>query len=248
MLILKSASEIAYLKAAGRIAAETLKKTGEAVKPGIKTSELDRFANSLIEKAGAVSAFKGYRGYPANICISINEEVVHGIPSDRKIKEGDIVSLDVGVIKDGFFGDVAGTFPAGEISSEAEKLLRTAEECLEDSIAQVKPDARMGDVAWAVQSKAEQNGYSVVRDFTGHGIGRSLHEDLQVPNFGKPGTGVRLREGMTFCIEPMLNAGVYNVTVGSDGWTVTTKDKKLSAHFEAAVAVVKGGVDVLTAL
>ncbi len=248
MLILKSASEIAYLKAAGRIAAETLRKAGEAVKPGMKTSELDRFAVSLIEKAGAVSAFKGYRGYPANICISINEEVVHGIPSERKIKEGDIVSLDVGVIKDGFFGDVAGTFPAGAISSEAEKLLRIAKECLADSIAQVKPDARMGDVAWAVQSKAEANGYSVVRDFTGHGIGQSLHEDLQVPNFGKPGTGVRLREGMTFCIEPMLNAGVYNVTVGGDGWTVTTKDKKLSAHFEAAVAVVKGGAEVLTAL
>ncbi len=248
MLILKSASEIECLRAAGRIAAEVLKKVSEAVKPGVKTSELDRFAVSLMEKAGAVSAFKGYRGYPANICISLNEEVVHGIPSARKIKKGDIVSLDVGVIKDGFFGDVAGSFPAGAVSREAEMLLRVARECLADSIAQVKPDARMGDVAYAVQSKAEANGYSVVRDFTGHGIGRSLHEDLQVPNYGKPGTGVRLVEGMTFCIEPMINAGVSNVVVGDDGWTVTTKDKKLSAHVEAAVAVVKGGVDVLTAL
>ena len=248
MLILKSASEIEYLRAAGRIAAEVLKKVSEVVKPGVKTSELDRLAVSLMEKAGAVSAFKGYRGYPANICISLNEEVVHGIPSARRIKEGDIVSLDVGVIKDGFFGDVAGSFPAGAVSAEAERLLKVASECLADSIASVKPDARMGDVAWAVQSKAEANGYSVVRDFTGHGIGRSLHEDLQVPNFGKPGTGVRLREGMTFCIEPMINTGVFNVVVGDDGWTVTTKDKKLSAHFEAAVAVVKGGVDVLTAL
>ena len=246
MFILKSASEIESLRAACRLAAEILRKMSLAAVAGTKTVDLDRYANAEIEKAGAKSAFKGYHGYPAFTCISLNEVVVHGIPSERKLAEGDIVSLDVGVIKDGFYGDVAGTFPVGKVSAEAEKLLSVTKECLAASIVQVKPDNRMGDVAYAVQSLAEKNGYSVVRDFTGHGIGRTLHEDLQVPNFGKPGSGVRLREGMTFCIEPMVNAGGYNVVIGKDNWTVTTKDKKLSAHFEAAVAVVKDGVTVLT--
>ena len=248
MIILKSLGEIELMRKSAKIAAEVLESMGEMAKPGMKTAELDRYGNSLILKSGAISAFKDYRGYPAFTCISVNEEVVHGIPSERKLKEGDIVSIDVGVFKNGFFGDVAATFPVGQISEEAEVLARVTKDCLAAALEKVNTENRMGDVSFAVQSLAEKNGFSVVRVFTGHGIGRSLHEDLQVPNFGKAGTGIRLKDGMTFCIEPMVNAGVCEVDIGKDGWTVTTKDKKLSAHFEAQVAVVDGHAQVLTDL
>jgi methionyl aminopeptidase len=245
MIILKSEEEVGAIEESCRLAASVLKETSRALKPGVKTSELDALAVSLMQKYGAVSAFKNYRGYPANICVSINEVVVHGIPGPGKLAEGDIVSLDVGVLKGGFYGDIAATYAVGRISAEAEKLVGIARQCLDEAIKAVNPSNRVGDVSSAVQALAEKNGYSVVRAFTGHGIGRSLHEDLQVPNFGKAGAGLRLKSGMTFCIEPMVNAGTFEVTVEKDNWTVVTKDRKLSAHFEAAVAVTENGVRVL---
>lgn len=245
MIILKSGEEVERIAESCRIAAEVLGETMKAAVPGVKTLELDRLAASMMKAKGAASAFLNYRGYPANICVSLNETVVHGIPGQARLREGDLVSLDVGVLKDGFYGDVAATVGIGKLSAEAGKLLAVTRECLDRAIAAVSPENRLGDVSSAVQSLAEANGYSVVRAFTGHGIGRSLHEDLQVPNYGKPGTGMRLRPGMTFCIEPMVNAGVFEVEVLNDNWTVVTKDRKLSAHFEAAVAVTEKGVRVL---
>ncbi len=227
--------------------AKVLRILSEQLRPGITTKDIDDRAYKEISSLGAKPAFLGYRGYPATACVAINHELVHGIPSaGRIIKEGDIVSINLGLIHNGFYGDVAGTFPAGKVSPEAQRLMAITSESLERAIAQVKPGNRMGDIGWAVQSYAEQAGYSVVRDYVGHGIGRKLHEDPPVPNFGQPHTGLRLVPGMVFAIEPMVNAGENTVRTLEDDWTVVTVDSKLCAHFEHMVAVTENGCEVLT--
>jgi methionyl aminopeptidase len=219
----------------------------ERVKPGITTADLDRWAEEFIVREGARPAFKGYRGYPATLCTSVNEEVVHGIPSTRKrLREGDIIGVDVGAVVEGFHGDAAVTLPVGEISEEAARLIRVTDASLAAGLAQVKVGNRLSDVSHAIQTVAEGEGYSVVTDFVGHGIGRNLHEDPQVPNFGRPGEGPRLKEGLVLAIEPMVNAGRSEVEVLADRWTVVTKDRKLSAHFEHTIALTADGPKVLT--
>jgi len=246
MISLKSVAEIGSIREACQVAAEVLKELEELVKPGISAIELDREGEKAIRKRGALPAFKGYRGYKHATCISRNFEVVHGIPDDRKLKEGDIVSVDVGTKVGKFFGDTAATFAVGRIDKRLEKLIRAAKEALYLGIAEAKPGKYLGDVSFAIQSHAEKNGYTVVRDLFGHGIGTELHEDPLVPNFGQKGTGPRLEEGMVFAIEPMLNMGRSDIETLSDGWTVVTRDRKFSAHFEHTVAVTKKGTQVLT--
>jgi methionyl aminopeptidase len=216
------------------------------VKPGVTTADLDRLAEEFIIGEGAIPAFKGYRGYPATLCTSVNEEVVHGIPSARRLEEGDIIGIDVGAIVEGFYGDAAVTLPVGRISDEAARLIRVTEAALAAGLAQVRAGNRLSDISHAVQTVAEAAGYSVVTDFVGHGIGRNLHEDPQVPNFGKPGEGPRLKEGLVLAIEPMVNIGGHEVEVLSDRWTVVTRDKSLSAHFEHTIAITPDGPKVLT--
>lgn len=218
------------------------------IKPGVATEELDSAASAFIEKRGAKAAFKGYMGYRHTLCISINEEVVHGIPSARKIEDGDIVGIDCGVLLDGFYGDHAWTFPVGTISERAQHLLETAEKALTDGIAAATVERRLFDISHAIQRRSEEAGFSVVRDFVGHGIGASLHEDPQVPNFGEPDTGMKLRAGLTLALEPMLNEGGYEVEVLEDGWTVVTKDRRLSAHFEHTIAITDSGPEILSSL
>ncbi len=231
----------------GKIVASTLEFLKDKIKPGVKAIELDGWAEEFIKGKGAQLAFKGYRGFPGNICVSVNEEVVHGIPGPKALKEGDIVSVDVGVLKDGFYADGAWTFPVGRISGEAKKLLEVTRRALEAGISQAKAGNRIGDVSFAVQSVAEKEGYSVVRELTGHGIGRKMHEEeLNVPNFGISGTGLLLKEGMTFAIEPMVNIGTYKIRTLGDNWTVVTEDGSLSAHFEHTIAVTKNGGEILT--
>jgi methionyl aminopeptidase len=247
MIILKSEEEIKLLRESSRIVAEVLKKLRELVKPGVSTMELDSFAEKLIKERGAIPAFKGYKDYPATLCASINEGVVHGIPGPRRLREGDIISLDLGAKINGYYGDAAITVPVGKISKKAKKLLRVTEEALYRAIEQAKEGNRLYDISYAVQSFAEENGFfSVVRDFVGHGIGKDLHEDPQIPNFGKPGSGPRLKAGMVFAIEPMINIGDYRVKVLSDGWTVVTVDSNLSAHFEHTIAITKSGPCILS--
>jgi methionyl aminopeptidase len=229
-----------------RIVVETLDALEAAAQPGVATRELDRIAHDRIVKAGAKPAFLGYRGYPASLCISVNDEVVHGIPGPRKLKGGDIVGLDLGCIVDGFFGDAARTVAVGEISPAARHLMRVTEECLHAAIEQCHPGRRVGDLGHAVQSHAEGNGYSVVREFVGHGIGTSLHEEPQIPNYGPAGRRERLRPGMCLAIEPMLNAGGPEVHVLDDEWTAVTLDGSLSAHFELTVAVTDHGPWILS--
>lgn len=213
------------------------------------TKQIEQFIENFIIKMGGIPAFKGYRGYPASACISINEQVVHGIPSEKVfIKEGDIVSVDVGVIYDSFYGDAAYTYSVGKISEEAEKLLKVTEEALYKGIAEAIPGYRVGDISNAIQSHVEANGFSVVRAFVGHGIGMSLHEDPQIPNFGSKGVGPKLKKGMTLAIEPMVNAGTHEVKILSDGWTAVTKDGSLSAHFEHTIAITEGEPEILTKL
>lgn len=236
------------MRAANQLVARVLQRLREAVAVGVTTQELDAMAEEQVRGAGAEPAFKGYRGFPATVCISVNEEVVHGIPSKRKLKPGDIVSLDVGVKLDGFYGDCAVTVPVGEISPDAAGLLTATHESLLHAIGRVRPGARVSDIGHAVQVYVESRGYSVVREFVGHGIGKALHEDPQIPNYGEPGRGPRLAEGMVLAIEPMVNLGKPGVKVLSDGWTAVTRDGSLSAHFEHTVAVTRDGVDVLTAL
>ena len=231
-----------------RIVAEVLDGINNDIAPGITTKELDRYVESFIVSKGARPAFKGYRGYPASVCTSVNDQVVHGIPSSRKLKDGDIVSLDIGVHYRGFYGDAAVTLPVGNISDEAKRLLSVAEDSLNKALEKAEPGMRLSDISFAVQEYVESNGFSVVRNFVGHGIGRELHEEPQIPNFGKPGEGPRLREGMTLAIEPMVNAGGWEVNILGDGWTAVTKDGSLSAHFEHTVALTKNGNDVLTKL
>ena len=248
MIILKSPQEIAKIRAAGRIVAGAIEELKTRVRPGIKTKELDRIAEEFIQKRGGIPAFKGYRGYPNTLCISVNEEIIHGIPSDRVLEEGDIAGIDLGVLLDGYYGDAAVTLPAGTISSQAKRLMETTEAALYRAIDATVIGNRVSDIAYTIQSYVEGAGYSVVREFVGHGIGRSLHEDPPVPNFGEPGQGPQLREGMVLAIEPMVNAGTRDLFVRENGWTAVTKDRSLSAHFEHTVAVTRNGPLILTVL
>jgi methionyl aminopeptidase len=251
MISLKSPEEIEVMRAANMIVAEVLAELCQRVRPGVATSELDRIAEEITRRRDAVPAFKGYevhgRVFPASVCISINEEVVHGIPSDKRfLHEGDIVGIDFGVRYQGFYGDAAITVPVDRADSEAERLMRATHEALWAGIERVQVGQRLGDVSAAIQERVEREGFSVVREFVGHGIGKRLHEDPQVPNFGKADRGVRLREGMVLAIEPMVNAGVPDVIIKEDGWTAVTKDGSRSAHFEHSVAVTEKGPYVLS--
>jgi methionyl aminopeptidase len=247
VIILKTSSEIDRMRRSNVIVAEVHQLLREMIKPGISTMELERVAERETEKRGAVPAFKGYSGYPYCLCTSINEEVVHGMPSDKKVlKDGDILSIDFGVLLDGFYGDAAVTHPVGSISEEAEKLLRVTEESLDKAIEQIVVGNRLHDISHAVQSHVEAEGFSVVRDFVGHGIGRKLHEAPQVPNFGSPGMGPRLKAGMVLAIEPMINIGGAGVKVLEDGWTAITIDGSLSAHYEHSIAITEEGPYVLS--
>jgi methionyl aminopeptidase len=246
MSVQRSWDELQKMHRASRIVVDTLDVLEAAAQPGVKTIELDRIARQRIEAAGARPAFLGYRGYPATLCVAINEQVVHGIPDERRLREGDIVGLDLGSIVDGFFGDAARTVAVGKISPEAERLMRVTREALLQAVAQCHPGKRVGDIGHAVQHHAETNGYSVVREFVGHGIGTHLHEDPQVPNYGPPGRRERLRAGMCVAIEPMVNVGKPEVRVLDDGWTAVTVDGSLSAHFEYSVAVTEAGPWILS--
>jgi len=249
---IKSEKEIAVMRQAGKIVAEILRILTKQVKPGMKTKELDIIAERELKRLGAESSFKGYRGYPATVCVSINDEIVHGIPGGRVLKEGDIVSLDFGAIYNGFHGDAAVTVPVGKVSPEARRLMETTRTCLEKGIAAARDGAKLGDVSAAIQNYGESRGYSLVREYTGHGIGRKMHEDPQIPNcteppYGlQPGTGPVLKKGMTLALEPMLNAGGWRTRVADDQWTVLTADGSLSAHFEHTIAVDNTEPEVLT--
>ena len=247
MVQLKSAAEIEKMRKSGAIVAQVLKEIEELVKPGATTADLDLFAQTRTKELGAKPAFKGYHGFPGTLCVSVNEEVVHGIPSKKRIlKEGDIVGVDFGVILDGWFGDSARTFPVGKISAEASKLLDITEKSLFLGIDQARAGNHLFDIGHAIQNFVESHGYSVVREFVGHGIGKNLHEDPQVPNFGIKGKGMLLKPGMVLAIEPMINAGKPEVRVLSDGWTAITADKQLSAHFEHTIAITESGAEILT--
>lgn len=248
MVVLKNKSELEKMRAAGRISAEALRIGGEMVKPGVTTAQIDRAIHKFILSQNAIPSFLGYGGFPASACVSVNNEVIHGIPGGRVIAEGDIVSIDVGAVYQGFHGDNAATFAAGSISQEARKLLEITRECLGKGVAKALADLRIGDISEAVQRHAESNGFSAVRKYVGHGVGRKMHESPEVPNFGKAGRGPRLVPGMTIAIEPMINMGGSDVTVAKDEWTVLTADGSLSAHFEHTVAVTENGPVILTAL
>ncbi len=251
-IIIKSEKEIAAMRQAGRIVAEVLGILSKQVKPGMKTRELDTIAEREARKRGAEPSFKGYHGYPANLCVSVNDEIVHGIPGERVLKDGDIVSLDFGTIYNGFQGDAAVTVAVGRVSPEVKRLIDTTRDCLESAIAAARAGATLGDVSAAIQDYAESRGYSVVREYTGHGIGREMHEDPQIPNctdppYGlKPGTGPVLKKGMTLALEPMLNVGDWHTRVAGDRWTVLTADGSLSAHFEHTIVIDNNEPEVLT--
>ncbi len=246
MIILRSRHEIEKMKISNRIVAEVLEEVIKKIRVGVTTIELDRLAESVILKKGGTPAFKGYRGYPNSLCISINEQVVHGIPSNRRLKDGDLVSIDLGVYHDGYYGDAAITVGAGEITPEAKRLLDATQKALYIGIEKARAGNHLSDISNAVQMYVEGEGFSVVRAFVGHGIGTSLHEEPQVPNFGEAGKGPLLKSGMVLAIEPMVNAGVSDVEVLEDDWTVVTADGSLSAHFEHTVAITDNGVEILT--
>ncbi|MEO5897874.1 MAG: type I methionyl aminopeptidase [Vicinamibacterales bacterium] len=246
MIVCKSPAEIEKMRAASGLVAEVLAELAGMVAPGVSTQDLDIEAERLVRAAGAEPAFKGYRGYPCTLCASTNDEVIHGIPSRRPLVEGDIVSLDMGVKQHGFFGDSAVTVPVGGVSEQAQLLLKVTQESLEKGISQVRLGGRVSDIGHAIQQHVEAHGFSIVREFVGHGIGASLHEDPQIANYGEPGRGPRLAEGMTLAIEPMVNVGRPGVKMMADGWTAVTRDGSLSAHFEHTVAVSKNGPVVLT--
>ncbi|OVE76994.1 type I methionyl aminopeptidase [bacterium E08(2017)] len=248
MIIVKNADEISRMRVSGKIAAEVLDEVARACVPGVTTAELGEIGMVQIKARGAESAFLGYKGFPGKICVSVNDAVVHGIPDSRRIEIGDIVGLDVGIIYDGFMGDTARTVKVGVTDPETLRLTAVTEQALEAGIAQAVHGNRLYDISAAIQEVVEGAGFSVVRDFVGHGIGRSLHEDPQIPNFGQKGKGQVLRTGMTFCLEPMVNMGVAEVDIQPDGWTVLTRDRQPSAHFEHMVAVGKGKAEVLTRL
>jgi methionyl aminopeptidase len=244
-VILKTPGEIELMDRANRIVLQVLEEVGARIAPGVTSRELDRLAERVIRAAGGVPAFLNYRGYPATLCISVNDVIVHGIPCDVPLREGNIVGIDCGVFYKGYCGDAARTFAVGEVGEDAKRLLRVTEEALRLAVVQVRPGARLQDIGWTVQRHAESHGFSVVREFTGHGVGTSLHEDPQVPNFGAPGKGKKLMPGMVLAIEPMINAGKSGVKMDADGWTARTEDGSLSAHFEYSVAVVPSGFRVL---
>jgi methionyl aminopeptidase len=246
MIIRKSAAEIEKMAAAGRIVAETIAHVGEQLEPGITTGELDRIAEEQIRTRGGVPTSQGYRGYPAAICISPNDMVVHGIPGAYTVTEGDLITIDVGVTLDGYIADSAYTFPVGEVSEQGQRLLDAGKEALVAGIAQAVPGNRVGDISAAVQRHVEGAGFSVVRSLVGHGVGRSYHEDPHIPNFGQPGRGPLLAEGMTLAIEPMITAGGPDVYVHEDDWSISTEDGSLAAHFEHTVAITAGGPRILT--
>ena len=247
MIYYKTDEEVSLIRESCILVSKTLAEVGSYVQPGISTQRLDEIAETFIRDHGATPAFKGYRNFPASLCISVNEEVVHGIPSNNKIlKDGDVVSVDCGTVLNGFVGDSAYTFAVGEISDEVKNLLRITQECLVLGVEKAKYGNRIGDISFAVQDHAEKNGYGVVRDLVGHGVGKKLHEDPEVPNFGRRGTGPKLLPGLVIAIEPMINMGKKNVSEASDGWTIYTQDFKPSAHFEHTVVVLKDRTEILT--
>jgi methionyl aminopeptidase len=246
LIVLKSLQEIELMRQAGRIVGEVLYELSQAVKPGITTAQLDILAVRCIRKNNAEPAFLGYNGFPASICVSVNEELVHGIPGLRRLKNGDIVSIDVGVHYKGYYGDAAATFPVGKVSSSAAQLIEVTRESLNRAIKKAIPGNRLYDISYAVQSYVESQGFSVIRSYVGHGIGSRLHEEPQVPNFGMPGKGPLLEPGMVLAIEPMVSAGTWEVETLGDQWTVVTRDRSLSAHFEHSVAILEDGPKILT--
>jgi methionyl aminopeptidase len=246
MISLKSERELETMDRANALVHEVLRAVERAAAPGVSTGELDRLAEEMIRAAGGAPAFKGYRGYPGTLCTSVNDVIVHGIPNGTtRLREGDLLSVDCGVLLDGFYGDAAVSFGIGAVSDEAQRLMDVTRECLEEAVAAVRPDARLGDLGAAVQRTAEAAGFGVVREFVGHGIGRALHEEPQVPNYGRAGHGQRLRPGLVIAIEPMITGGSWRVTIDDDGWTARTEDGKLAAHFEYSVAVTADGHRVL---
>lgn len=246
MVVLKTSKELAKMKRAGSISAQALQVGGAAVRPGVTTGEIDRAVRSFIQSKGAIPSFLGYSGFPGSACVSVNDEIIHGIPGGRVIQEGDIVSIDVGAIVDGYHGDNAATFAAGRVSDAAQKLMDATRESLLAAIAVAKPGARLGDIGYAVQSYVEALGYGVVREYVGHGIGTEMHEEPEVPNYGRPGHGVRLVPGMVIAIEPMITEGSPALHVLDNDWTVVTNDHKLAAHFEHTVAITESGPVILT--
>jgi methionyl aminopeptidase len=246
MIFLKSSNELDAMNRANRLVHRVLREVEAAAKPGVSTSELDALAENLIRGEGGVPAFKGYRGFPATLCTSINDVIVHGIPSPgQRLREGDILSVDCGVLYEGFYGDAAVSFGIGEVPGEAKRLMKVTRQCLKDAVEAVAPGNRLGDIGAAVQRRAEGAGFGVVREFVGHGIGRSLHEDPQVPNYGQPGHGQVLKPGLVIAIEPMITQSSWRVRIDDDGWTARTEDGKLAAHFEYSVAVTQDGHQVL---
>jgi methionyl aminopeptidase len=246
MIIGKSKKEIEKMRAAGRLVGSVLRELRVMVAPGITTIEIDSAAERMIRDAGALPTFKGYHGFPFSICASVNEQVVHGFPSNYKLKDGDLFSIDCGATLEGFVGDTATTVPVGTVREDWQNLIRVTEECLERAIEQCRPGKHLGDIGWAVQEHAESHGYSVVRDYVGHGIGRQMHEDPQIPNYGKPGQGPKIKAGYVFAVEPMVNMGGHHTRVLSDGWTVVTLDGQPSAHSEHTIAITEDGPEVLT--
>ncbi len=246
MIIRKSPAEIEAMARAGRLVVETIAAVGDAVHPGVTTAELDEIAEEHIRSRGGIPTFKGYRGFPRSICASPNSMVVHGIPGTYRLEEGDVISIDVGVTLEGFVGDSAYTFPVGEVDPEARRLLDVCQAALAAGIAQARPDNHVGDISAAVQRATEEAGFSVVRSLVGHGVGRSMHEEPQVPNFGEPGRGPKLAPGMTLAIEPMITAGAPDVFLAEDRWSISTSDGSLAAHFEHTVAVTEAGPRILT--
>jgi methionyl aminopeptidase len=246
MIIGKSQKEIEKMRASGQLVGQVLQELRAMVEPGLPTIRVDEAAEQMIRDAGAYPTFKGYNGFPYSICASVNEQVVHGFPSSYELQAGDIFSIDVGVTLDGFVGDTAATIPVGAVSEDRLKLIRVTEECLQLAIDQCRAGNHLGDIGWAVQSHAEGHGYSVVRDYVGHGIGRRMHEDPQIPNYGKPGKGPKIKSGYVFAVEPMINLGVHQTRTLKDGWTVVTIDGQPSAHAEHTIAITEDGPEVLT--
>ena len=245
-MIIYCEEEISTIRKSNQIVAKILTELGKMITPGVQTKELDEYAELRVKEMNAIPAFKGYRGYPASLCTSINEEIVHGIPSSRRLRDGDIISLDFGVLYEGYYGDAAVTYAVGEITPKAKKLIKAAEESFYKGMEQMKPGKRISDISFAIQSHVESQGYSVIRAFVGHGIGLSLHEEPQVPNFGPPGRGPKLKSGMVLAIEPMIAMGDWDVEILDDNWTAITRDRSLSAHYEHTVAITQKGPEILS--
>ncbi len=245
-MIIYCEEEISTIRKSNQIVAKILAELGKMITPGIQTKELDEYAELRVKEMNAFPAFKGYRGYPASLCTSINEEIVHGIPSSRRLRNGDIISLDFGVLYEGYYGDAAVTYPVGEVTPKAKKLIKAAEETFYKGMKQMKPGKRISDISFAIQSHVESQGFSVIRAFVGHGIGLSLHEEPQVPNFGPPGRGPKIKSGMVLAVEPMIAVGDWDVEILDDNWTAITRDRSLSAHYEHTVAITEKGPEILS--